>query len=234
MTATSRIPWLRLITEAAAIVLSILAAFAIDAWWDDVQQQKHLRSVLGILEAGFSENIDLVGQNIDYVSVDREYVKLFIGMSPDDAAEIPADRSFDTLQAIWRPGTNISNNNFLTATLESENLPLLNYPQLQGAISQWRAEIGELDERILQLAENEREALRALGRFSEVRTVLAMTQSDLRQLSGQVMREVREDHEVMAIAGRKVFLALIHLDSLRLLQDRSKTVLSEIRMALDR
>lgn len=232
MPTAPKTPRLRLATEVTAIVLSILAAFAIDAWWEDVQQQKHLESVLGILESGFSENIVLLGENIDYVSADREYLKHFIDMSPEEAIEIPLDRSFATLEAIWRPGTNFSNNSFLIATLESENLPLLQYPQLQEAVSQWRAEIGELNERALQLAETEREGLRALAYHAEVRTVLAMTKDDVRELSGHVMRNVREDQNVMAIAGRKVFLAQLHLDSLRLLQERSESILDLIRQAM--
>jgi hypothetical protein len=39
------IPWSRLLAEATAIILSILAAFAIDAWWDfraDVQEEREI------------------------------------------------------------------------------------------------------------------------------------------------------------------------------------------------
>lgn len=232
MNPTRDTPWIRLVTEITAIILSILAAFAIDAWWEDIQEQKHLQSVLNILEDGFSENVDLLEQNIDYVSNDQEYLKLFVDMSPEGAAQIPADRTFATLEAIWRPGTNFSNNSFLIATLDAENFPLLKYRRLQVAISKWHAEMDELDERAMQLAVAEREGLRALSYHAEVRSVLAMKNEDVRVLSGAVMRKVREDEEVMAIAGRKVFLAQTHLDSLRLLQEKSETVLSQIRQAL--
>jgi hypothetical protein len=36
MTKAERIPWKRLSVEAMAIVASILLAFAIDAWWEDL------------------------------------------------------------------------------------------------------------------------------------------------------------------------------------------------------
>jgi len=232
MSSTDKTRWLRLLAEAAAIILSILAAFAIDAWWDDVKQQKHLQSVLGILEAEFVENIDLIDYNIDYVNGDQEYLKRFIIMSPEDASKIPPEQTFATIEAIWRPGTEVSNNNFIIGMLESENLPLLEYPQLQQAISQWRAEISELDERAIQLAGNELEALRALGRHSDVRTVLAMSIQESRVLSGQAMREIREDQEVMAIAGRKVFMAQIHLIVLRRFRGESESVLIFIHQAL--
>jgi len=55
MTETQKISWKRLAVEAAAIVASILFAFAIDAWWADRQQHAsdiaHLQGVLEELES---------------------------------------------------------------------------------------------------------------------------------------------------------------------------------------
>ena len=45
MTETKTIPWKRLTVEAAAIVVSILLAFGIDAWWDarnDVVEEREI------------------------------------------------------------------------------------------------------------------------------------------------------------------------------------------------
>ena len=39
MSDTREIPWKRLVVEGAAIVASILLAFAIDAWWQDRSDQ---------------------------------------------------------------------------------------------------------------------------------------------------------------------------------------------------
>ena len=49
MTETQSIPWKRLSVEAAAIVASILLAFAIDAWWNDRQQHDSEQIVLQTL-----------------------------------------------------------------------------------------------------------------------------------------------------------------------------------------
>jgi len=53
------IPWARLSAEAAAIVLSILVAFAIDAWWDRSQEERQLVATLETLEAEFAEHLRL-------------------------------------------------------------------------------------------------------------------------------------------------------------------------------
>jgi len=49
MIETQNIPWKRLSIEAAAIVASILLAFAIDAWWNDRQQHGSEQIVLQTL-----------------------------------------------------------------------------------------------------------------------------------------------------------------------------------------
>ena len=54
MTQVPGIPWGRILVEGTAIVLSILLAFGIDAWWDDRQQREsdlaHLQGVIEELE----------------------------------------------------------------------------------------------------------------------------------------------------------------------------------------
>ena len=40
MTSAQKIPWLRIVTESVAIVVSILLAFAIDAWWQNRSEIK--------------------------------------------------------------------------------------------------------------------------------------------------------------------------------------------------
>ena len=46
MTEPRIIPWKRIAVEAVAIVASILLAFAIEAWWDDWQQQEAEQVIL--------------------------------------------------------------------------------------------------------------------------------------------------------------------------------------------
>ena len=50
---TSRIPWRRGFLEAVVIVTSILLAFGIQAWWDDLQEQEEEREILIGLEGEF-------------------------------------------------------------------------------------------------------------------------------------------------------------------------------------
>lgn len=60
------INWKRIAVEAAAIVVSILLAFAIDAWWDNRQERIEEREVLLGLKSEFSRYRDDLAISIEY------------------------------------------------------------------------------------------------------------------------------------------------------------------------
>jgi hypothetical protein len=55
MSEKQEIPWKRLAAEASAIVISILLAFAIDAWWDDRGNREAEQLLLQRLRSDFLE-----------------------------------------------------------------------------------------------------------------------------------------------------------------------------------
>lgn len=65
MKELQRIPWKRIGVEAAAIVASILVAFALDAWWADQQLADEIAEDLAIVEYELTENIRLVELAVD-------------------------------------------------------------------------------------------------------------------------------------------------------------------------
>jgi hypothetical protein len=64
MNDATRIQWKRLIAEGMAIVVSILLAFSIDAWWNDLQERKDEAVILTTLLVEFR---DIAG-NIDDIN----------------------------------------------------------------------------------------------------------------------------------------------------------------------
>ena len=66
MTETQHIPWKRIAVEAAAIVGSILLAFAIDAWWDDYQNRSEEQRILVGLKSEFEQNLGLIEIELSY------------------------------------------------------------------------------------------------------------------------------------------------------------------------
>lgn len=66
MTNIHDIPWNRIAVEAAAIVASILLAFAIDAWWDDRQDRAEEQRILVGLKSEFEQNLELIDIEFSY------------------------------------------------------------------------------------------------------------------------------------------------------------------------
>ena len=66
MIGNEKIPWKRLTVEAAAIVGSILLAFAIDAWWDERLERAEENEQLIRLRAEFNTNIERIDERLSF------------------------------------------------------------------------------------------------------------------------------------------------------------------------
>jgi hypothetical protein len=60
------IPWKRIAVEGAVIVVSILLAFAIDAWWDERKERIDEAEILLGLKSEFSRYRDELAEGIEY------------------------------------------------------------------------------------------------------------------------------------------------------------------------
>ena len=72
MANTYNIPWKRLLAEGTAIVLSILLAFSIQAWWDERQDHVEESAILTSLLPELTELEELVSGTNTYVRAIRE------------------------------------------------------------------------------------------------------------------------------------------------------------------
>jgi hypothetical protein len=62
MTNSQKMPWARLVAEGVVILCSILAAFAIDAWWEERLEREDEQRYLGSLHQEFLQSLELVVQ----------------------------------------------------------------------------------------------------------------------------------------------------------------------------
>ncbi len=94
MTHRRAIPWAQLFIEGVAIVVSILLAFWIDAWWDDRQALKQERELLLSLETEFTD----LRERLDYwAGMNREGISLMeraLSDAVSDMSENELDRAF--------------------------------------------------------------------------------------------------------------------------------------------
>jgi hypothetical protein len=79
-----QIPWVRIIAEGAAIVISILLAFAIDTWWDERKEIREEFHALQMLDSDLSEAIRLFGYvQIQYEIIADASIEAYAALSSD-------------------------------------------------------------------------------------------------------------------------------------------------------
>jgi len=67
MKESQEIPWKRLFVEAAAVVASILLAFAIDAWWGERQEAREAEKMVAALRVDFAQSQATLALRIEEV-----------------------------------------------------------------------------------------------------------------------------------------------------------------------
>jgi len=91
MDEPQKIPWKRLSVEAAAIVVSILLAFAIDAWWNERQERAEEREVLESLYVEFEANRDEAASVISFHDREIQSVATLMELRQDEILTLPAE-----------------------------------------------------------------------------------------------------------------------------------------------
>ena len=134
------IPWARLSVEGALIVVSILAAFSIDAWWAARSDKAQERILLVSLSADFAEAEQLLSHiKSRHIRLARAGEKLItygesgnIPVGERDDIDRAVSNHFD--RAVYDPpmGT-------IDSILGSGNINLLSNYQLIAELTQWSA-----------------------------------------------------------------------------------------------
>ena len=90
MREANSIQWNRLSVEAAAIVASILLAFAIEAWWAEKQERQAELDYLIALQRDFSETRESLENQVDRVSSLFSQVDQVLSVIADsESAKLP-------------------------------------------------------------------------------------------------------------------------------------------------
>ncbi len=233
MANTNNIQWKRISVEGAAIVVSILLAFSIQAWWDEYQEERQLHEILEALEEAFSGNLSQINDSIEAVSANYELLNGFIQIGPEDIEKIPMGDRFRTLRAIWVPDTRNLNTGLLLKILDAERLKSLRNAELQQGIAHWQSWLEQLNQRRALIDEGEVTIFRALALRQNLWPYLvAIEPSNQPVLSTELLREIRDDQEVMALVVEKAHAANLQLFYFGHMSEQIKIVLDLLGAAL--
>ncbi len=115
-TDSKDIPWKRIAIEATAIVASILLAFAIDAWWEESQNQQDIRLSL----ARLSDNLKttLLDLQTDVETLEHSWVaaQIFINSGQSERSQDSAETALTELFKTRTPTAESAEYRSLTST----------------------------------------------------------------------------------------------------------------------
>lgn len=162
MTEPRNIPWKRIAVEAAAIVASILLAFAIDAWWEERVDQSRSRDQLRSLAIEFGE-VDLHLQDYEsrLLNLRQAVSDLLSHIGPETEIQA-ADSLYAVIDFSFRASKMELPTASLQALLTSGQLAAVTDDTLNALLATWPAQVSNLRNQSGLLQENREEIIRYL------------------------------------------------------------------------
>ena len=125
----------RLIVDVVAIVLSILLAFAIDAWWDERKERAEEREVLQSLYVEFEANRDEAAVVIAIHEVAVRSIARLMEMNQDEILALSADEVEQQIRFFANPRTFDAVRGSIDALTSSGKLGILRSRELREALT---------------------------------------------------------------------------------------------------
>ena len=137
MARIQNVDWSRLGIEGVAIVLSILFAFWIDAWWEDRSDHDALAAQLRALENEVLNNERLINAQIEGQSRSLSAMgRVFTALANTDARQLPESFLTDVGESLWVSGSPIAMSLY-QEILNSGTLQKVHNPQLSLAVGDY-------------------------------------------------------------------------------------------------
>jgi hypothetical protein len=141
--ASAEPPRRRILAEGVAIVVSILLAFAIDAWWDEAGERSRERTVLAGLRGEFDANRGRLAANLAQHEGTHEAALTLMEIS-DSGAPVEPDSMEYLLRRVFVDAYSYNpSGGVLEGLIASGELGLVRDPELRGLLASWP---GQLDE----------------------------------------------------------------------------------------
>jgi hypothetical protein len=217
----------RLVSEGAVIVVSILLAFWIDAWWDNRQARMTEMTVLESIREEVEENRLELDRLLGLNGTQLERIDGFLGLTPDELRSLPQDSVAPWISAI-----------VVTWTYDADDSAAGLFLGSSAPVTQHAREVGSVLARwvgVLEDMEEEKETVWELGTDLAGRLALYTTavahdgQGLLYQVAGRLgpglLAQLRLDDEFVAAALNKAHYQNVYVREL----NQASAVLDSLR-----
>jgi len=138
--------------EGAAIVVSILLAFTIDAWWEERALRIEEQQVLQGMRSEFLATRDVLSGHLNEHLLDLKTFEDFLGAVGNSGIEKAGLIVDATLMALLNPPTSDVGNGTLDALLSSGRIEILTNKTLRAKLAAWEGVMGEVrDDQVLNV-----------------------------------------------------------------------------------
>lgn len=138
------LPWLRLLAEGTAIVIGILLAFGIDAWWDERVERIEEQNILAGLEEEFLLIRDVLTAHRALHLRRLDALAALLSTVDADSSGVTTELLAAVMDELLAPTTSDIGNGTLHALLGSGRLEILSNRTLRQHLVAWESAIGEV------------------------------------------------------------------------------------------
>jgi hypothetical protein len=216
-TSTSPISWNRLSIEAAVIVVSILLAFAIDAWWADKQERRLEQATLQNLKSDFLASRDEMAIMMGMLEEARSNFAYFQSASTSELAALEGDSIGLIINSLVIAATYDPVSGTLDALVGDGRLGLINDPALRKTLSDWRRALDDIQENSTDLRSEAQRVHRAMEPHGGPFHISVMNERDLavvRKANAATLLALRQDAVLMGKARSHHFTISLYLREL--------------------
>jgi hypothetical protein len=146
MSNSREIPWPRILAEGTAVVVGILLAFSIDAWWDERKERAEEQEVLRALKAEFEVNQFEAQAVIDHHEDSIRRIRAFKTMPPASLEALQQIESTNLVRAFAGPRTFDPQRGSVRALIGAGKLGILRDPSLRDALMTFMTIVEDADE----------------------------------------------------------------------------------------
>ena len=148
----SSIQWKRISVEGAAIVLSILLAFSIDAWWEERQDRNDERKLLIALKTEFENNLAEIDKELTYRHAVDESIMQILEAGAGETSIDPGELDKLIGDLVWWGNADFQTG-ALDSTLQSGFLSLIENQELRHRLAGLPIEYEKM--RVLEMQDKE-------------------------------------------------------------------------------
>ena len=190
-----QVPWLRVFAEGVAIVVSILLAFGIQAWWEERQDRAEEERILVALSDEFAANREVLATNRTSHEAQQQAALTLLRAAASEIA-MPMDSVDYLLSDIIWYGTDGWVTGTMDALLSSGDIGLISNKSLQLSLASWP----DLRERLAAVEAEDEHGYEVLLPYLVSKAYLPQLYNATRGIPG-VSREVPHSNVSLPIAG---------------------------------